>query len=76
MPKAKCLTCKLLEEGINKFFAYIPKKFRPTKKHKNNKCLEKHSLQLLCNMFCYEINNNFFFLPHPYPLNFNQHKFD
>ena len=26
------------------------------KKHKNNKCLKKHSLQLLFHMYCCEIN--------------------
>ena len=36
----------------NRFFTH-----RPTKKHKNNKCLEKHSLQLLFNTFSCEINN-------------------
>ena len=38
------------------FFPSRPKICRPTKKHKNAKCLNKHSLQLLFNMFYCENN--------------------
>ena len=42
----------------NRFFHHRPQNFNSTKKHEKMKCLKKHYLQILFNMFSCEINNN------------------
>ena len=49
---------------------FFHKNFRRTKKHQNNKCLTKHSQQLVFNTFCCQINYKEQKISHPYPVRF------